>query len=171
MPTKTSKKADLIDESAIIATTTFELKKFEMKGDDLQWRMKLELKTRLNHTFREYNVRFSVNEKPFEIRIEDLERRKQMIQDEVQMAIDDGSPASNRKQQIKNIDLEIDQVRAELEQMIADLPVMSFDGVIEKLEYKYGDTVVTMMFPSEALAELNTQRGMLPHYKIELIRE
>lgn len=176
MGTKTSEKKkvnkpELIDDAEPIKQVSlFELKKIEMK-DDYEWRLKLVLKTRLNHTFREYKVKLSVNERPFEMRIEDLEKKKRQIQDDAQLAIDDGMPSSARNKHLKNIDNEIDEVRAELAQMLRDLPELEFEGVIEELKYKHGDTVISMFFPSAVLADLNQQRYLLKHYKIELIRE
>lgn len=166
------KKSELIDmESATVIPSLFELKEIKMK-DDMAWRLKLVLKTKLSHTWREYFVKFSVNERPFEMRIEDLERKKQQVQDEVQMALDDGTPASARNKQLKNIDEEIENVKAELESMLADCPSIEFDGMIEELKYKHGETHIIMWFPSESLKELNQYRAQLSHhYKIELIRE
>ena len=172
--TSTKKKAtkpELIDDvEPIKQVSLFELKKIEMK-DDYEWRLKLVLKTRLNHTFREYKVKLSVNERPFEMRIEDLEKKKRQIEDDAQLAIDDGMPSSARKTHLKNIDKEITEVKAELEQMLRDLQVLEFEGIIEELKYKHGDTVISMFFPSSILADLNQQRYLLKHYKIELIRE
>lgn len=174
METQTSTKKtkpDLIEDDAIIKQVAlFELKKIEMK-DDYEWRIKLVLKTRLNHTYREYKVKLSVNERPFEMRIEDLEKKKRQVEDDAQLAMDDGMPSSARKTHLKNIDKEIVEVKAELEQMLRDLPELEFEGVIEELKYKNGDTVISMFFPSAVLADLNQQRFLLKHYKIELIRE
>lgn len=171
-PTK-EKKSELIDmESAIIIPALFELKEIKMK-DDYQWRVKLILKTKLNHTYREYFVKFSINERPYEMRIEDLEVKKQKVQDDIQMALDDGTPASARNKQIANIDKEIEEVKKELEDLLECSPSIEFDGMIEELKYKDGnETHIIMWFPADSLKELNQFRAQLSrHYKIELIRE
>lgn len=173
MPTKTSKKKagakpvkELIDmDTAIIATAVFDLKKIEMK-DDLAWRIKLELKTKLSHTYREYDVKFSVNEEPFNIRIADLERKRSEVESENQLFGD------AKKTQLKNIDDEIKEVERELEDMQADCPDIEFAGTIEELKYKDGNTIIVMLFPASSLTEMNDKRRQLSHdYKIELIRE
>ena len=171
-PKAKEKKSELIDmESALVRSALFTLKEIKMK-DDFGWRIKLILKTKLEHTYREYFVKFSVNEEPFEMRIEDLERKKQQVQDDAQMALDDGMSDSARNKQIQNIDKEIEDVKAELESMLSGCPTIEFDGVIEELKYKYGETHIIMWFPSDSLKELNEHRKMLAHhYKIELIRE
>lgn len=164
MPTK-NKKAELIDDSAITVTTVFELKKIELK-DDLAWRMKIDLNTRLNHTFREYDVRLSIDESPYETRIADLERKIYEVESEASLF------EGNKKQEVKFINGQIADIRAELEEKKAQCPVIEFKGVIEELKYKDAyHTIVVILFPSDALAELNEMKRELSHYKIELIRE
>lgn len=166
MKTKKGAKKELLnlDESRIIATTVFELKKFEMK-DDMQWRMKLLLKTSLPQSFREYKVKLSLNEQPFNVRIADLERKRSEVETEETLFPD------QRKKQCQNIDLEIKEVEKELADTKANAPEIEFQGTIEELKYKEGDTLVMLQFPSVSLKELNDNRMTLKHYKIELIRE
>lgn len=162
-----SEKKDLLDlDTAIVHTAVFELKKIEMK-DDLAWRIKLELKTRLDQSSRKYGVKFSVNEEPFELRIKDLERKKNEVESEAQLF--DG----NKKTQLKNIGDEIKEVERELEDMKEMCPVIEFEeGTIEELKYKDGNTIIVMLFPASSLAELNDKRRELSnHYKVELTRE
>lgn len=158
-------KKDLLDtDTAIVATAVFDLKKIEMK-DDLAWRIKLELKTRLSQSFREYDVKFSINEEPFNVRIADLERKRSEVESESQLF--DG----NKKTQLKNIDDEIKEVENELKEMQENNPDIEFAGTIEELKYKDGNTIIVMLFPASSLAELNDKRRELGHYKVELIRE
>lgn len=162
---KKAPKAELLDtDSAIIATAVFELKKIEMKND-LAWRIKLELKTRLSQSFREYDVKFSVNEEPFNLRIADLERKRSEVESENQLF------GENKKTQLKNIESEIKEVEQELKDMQENCPDIEFSGTIEELKYKDGNTIITMLFPASSLTELNDKRRDLAHYKIELIRE
>lgn len=160
-----AEKKELLDtDTAIVATAVFDLKKIEMK-DDLQWRIKLELKTKLSHSYREYDVKLSVNEEPFNVRIKDLERKASEVESEAQLF--DG----NKKTQLKNIDDEIKEVEQELKDMQSECPDIEFAGTIEELKYKDGNTIISMMFPASTLSELNDKRRELGHYKIELIRE
>lgn len=169
MPTgkkKAGENTDLIDlEASTVATAVFELKKIEMK-DDLAWRIKLELKTKLDHSFREYNVKFSVNEQPFNLRIADLERKRSEVESEDQLFGD------QKKTQLKNIDSEVKEVEQELKEMQEMCPDIEFEGTIEELKYKDGNTIIVMLFPATSLAEMNDKRRQLAeYYKIELNRE
>jgi len=157
-------KKDLIDDMSIVATTVFDLKKIEMK-DDLQWRIKLELKTQLPQSFREYTLKFSLNEEPFNVRINDLERRKQEIESSAEL-FEEG-----KNTQVKNIDAEIKEIEGEIEDMRVNCPDIEFTGTIEELKYKDGNTIIVVLFPSPSVQELNEKRRDLQHYKIELIRE
>lgn len=162
-----AEKKELIDmDTAIIHTAVFELKKIEMK-DDLAWRIKLELKTRLDQSSREYGVKFSVNEEPFELRIKDLERKRSEVESENQLFGD------AKKTQLKNIDEEIKEVEQELKDTQDNCPDIEFEkGTIEELKYKDGNTIIVMLFPASSLKELNDKRRELANiYKIELIRE
>ncbi len=158
-------KKDLIESDlSLVATAVFDLKKIEMK-DDLQWRIKLELKTRLSQSFREYSVKLSVNEEPFNVRINDLERKRQEVASSAEL-FEEG-----KKTQLKNIDQEIKEVGLELKEMQENCPLIEFAGTIEELKYKDGNTIISMMFPASSVQELNEKRHDLAHYKIELLRE
>lgn len=163
MPKKNEE--ELIDDSAIVVASSFELKKFEMK-DDLVWRMKLELRTRLNHSFREYDVLLSIDESPYETRIADLERKRYEIDSEASLF------EGNKKQELKFIDGQIQDIKDELKEKKDQCQPIEFKGTIEELKYKDSvTTVIVMMFPSASLAELNEMKHELTHYKIELIRK
>lgn len=159
-------KPELIDlDSSIVSTAVFDLKEIKMKND-LAWRIKLELKTKLDHSFREYSVKFSVNEEPFNVRIQDLERKRDEVESENQLF------GEQKKTQLKNIDSEIKEVEQELEDMKEMCPDIEFAGTIEELKYKDGNTIIVMLFPASSLTEMNDKRRELAeHYKIELMRE
>jgi hypothetical protein len=163
---KTKAKVEpLLDlDSSIVATSTFELKKIEMK-DDMAWRIKLELKTRLSQSFREYKVKFVFNEDPYNTRIEDLEKKKNEINEENQLF------EGGKKQQLKNIDQDILEIEEERDEMKGQCVEIEFAGTIEELKYKDGNTIIVMLFPSDILAKLNDNKLLLRYYKIELIRE
>jgi len=171
MLTKTNKNKkpkapvkELLDLSEkIVVESVFKLKEIKMK-DDFIWRMKVELLTRLSQSFREYDVKLSANEKPFLTKIEDLNRRKADIESENQLF------EGNKKAQIKEIENEITECEEELEEMKRMCQVIEFKGTIEELKYKDGNTIVVMMFPSEVLAELDSNKTMFRNYKVELIR-
>lgn len=166
---KNKATTELLDlEETIVSTTTFKLKKIEMK-DDLEWRIKLELNTKLSQTFREYDVRFSVNETPFKLRIEGLERKIESIESDRQDSLPMG--VGTKKDHIKQIHNEIKDIEQELKDMENDCPPIDFKGTIEELKYKDGGTFISMLFPGSIVNELNEKKFLLVHYKIELIRK
>lgn len=163
--TKTKVEPLLDLDSAIMIDMTFELKKFEMK-DDLAWRMKLELHKKLSQSSREYKVRFVFNEDPYNRRIEDLEKKKDEINGELQLF------EGGKKQQLKNIDEDIKEIEEERDEMKDQCEEIEFAGTIEELKYKDSNTIIVMLFPSAVLAKLDSNKVLLnKYYKVELIRE
>lgn len=158
-------KKELLDINASIVATsvllfdTMKLDKF------LEWTLKITLKTQLPQSFRDYKVKLSLNEEPYKMKIEDLEKRVTDIESENQLF------EGNKKQQIKDIKEEIKEIEAELKQDLENTPEIEFNGIIQKLEYKNGDTVVTLWIPADTANEINKVRGILKTYKVDLIRE
>lgn len=153
----------------IIASAIFQFKELKLK-DDLCWYLKLLLKTRLQKSFREYSVRISLNEEPFELRIQDLERKKENIKADGQGDLFPTEGA--KKTQLKNIDQEIKDVEAELKDALEASSVIEFDATLEKLEYKDGDTLIVLDIPFNIVEEINKIKSDLTrHYKLELIVE
>lgn len=148
----------------VVATSVFAHEQTTLKKDRL-WRMKLTLKTTLPETFREYGVRLSLNEEPYETRIADIERRKADVSAENQLF------GAEKKKQLAGFDQQVKDVEAELEDAREAAPEIEFDATIEQLAYKDGDTVVVMMIPATAIPAINEQRLNLSNYKIELLRD
>ena len=65
----------------------------------------------------------------------------------------------------------IGDIQRDMEKARKDVPTMEFDAIVEQLAYKDGDTVLVMIVSADVVAQLNTNRHILKHYKIELIRE
>jgi DNA repair exonuclease SbcCD ATPase subunit len=107
-----------------------------------------------------------VNEEPFENRIADLERKEEELKSEKQLL------EQVQKEQLAGIKDEIKEVESELAEMTELCPTIEFDGTIEELKYKDGNTIVILMFPYSTLDYINEKRLLLSeHYKIDLIRE
>lgn len=159
-----SKKKELLDvnedivSSAVFGFESLKMDKFFM------WTMKLRIRTVLPQTFREYDIKLSLNEEPYFTRIEDLEKTIANIDSENQLF------EGGKKTQIKNIREEIRAIEEELKVDRENTPVISFKGSIEKLEYKDNDTIVTFYVPADTASEINNVRSMLKVYKIDLIR-
>lgn len=151
-------------QSAVVATCVFLLESIMMKKDKL-WRLKLTLKTQLPESFREYGVRLSLNEEPYLMRIDDLKKRL------VEVNAENPLFKGDKKKQLKQIEQQIADVKTELHEAQSVLPVIEFDGTIEQLTYKDGDTIVVMMIPAKSVGELNDNRNQVNAYKIELLRD
>ena len=156
-------------DQEIIATSIFQFKELKLK-DDLCWYLKLLLKIRLPQAYREYTVKISLNEAPFEMRIQDLEKKKEEIKADKQSELFPSESA--KKVQLKNIDEEIKNIQEELKEALEQSSVIEFEGSLEKLEYKDSDTLIVTYIPYEVVEPINKIKSDLTrHYKIELIRE
>lgn len=160
------KKAVEKEESlGFVATSVFLLEELKMKKDFI-WRMKLKMKTVLPQSYREYDVKLSLNEEPFNLRIEDLEKRRYEVETDNQ-----GDMFEGKKTQLKNIDLEIKEVRKELETALKESAIIEFKATIEELKYKDADTIIVLQIPASTVKEINDSKYVLKTYKVELIRE
>lgn len=171
--TKTStKRKELmkLDEvSNVVATSIFDFKKLLLDSKTMEWTLTVLFRERLSHSYREYDFKFSLNDEPFNMKIKDLERRKEELKTNKQGDLFPEEGAV--KQQLKNIDRDIDEVRGELEQALNDIEVFEFAGVVQKLEYKHGDTLLVFSVPSDMVEKINRNKSVFNQYKIELIRE
>lgn len=165
---KAKKELLNLEERNIFGSAVFTFKKL-MLNENLRWSLNLVLKTTLPESFREYTFKFSLNENPYTMRISDLERRIAEINADAQGDLFPSDGA--RKTQIKNIEKDIQDTKDELKEALESTPVIEFDGVIDKLEYKNGETIVTFSVPANSVSELNTNRSIFTNYKLELIRE
>lgn len=155
-------------EGTVMDTALFKFKKLFL-SEDLRWSIHLVLKTTLPESFREYTFKFSLNEEPYQVRIDDLKKRKEEIKADVQGDLFPSEGA--KKSQLKAIDSEIEDIVKELKDSLESTPEISFGGAIDKLEYKDGDTVIVFSVPASSVQDINNNRSILQHYKLELIRE
>ena len=165
---KSKKELLVVEDTNVVASAVFDFKKLQM-DETLRWTLQLILKTTLPQSYREYTFKFGLNESPFKMRIQDLERKKEEVKADNQ---EDLFPSEGaKKTQLKNIDSEIVDIQAELEDALQDTPVIEFEGVINKLEYKNGQTIVVFTVPSGKVVELDNVRDIFENYKLDLIRE
>lgn len=163
---KKADKKELLnsEDYSFSVASVFLLEEIKMKKDFI-WRMKLTLKTTLPQLFREYHVRLSLNESPYEMRIKDLEKKRYEVETEAQLLPD------VQKEQLRNIDNDIKEIEQELKDALRDTAVIEFEASIEQLAYKEGDTVVVFLVPATSIQELNENRRRFTDYKVELMRE
>lgn len=158
---------ELIDMSEPIKVeATFTLKEIKMKMDDLAWRIKFALNKRLDSTFREYDVRLSVNTDPYDDDISLIERKIEEVESESHLFGDE------KVEKVRYLRGQILDIKDKLGEVVDKCETMEFKGIIEELKYKDARTTqVVMIIPAEAVETLNEQRVNMEHYKIELIRK
>lgn len=158
---------ELIDMSEPIKVeATFTLKEVKMKMDDMAWRMKFALNKRLDSTFREYDVRMSVNTDPFDDDISVIERKIEEVESESHLFGDE------KVEKVRYLRGQILDIKDRLGEVVDMCETMEFKGIIEELKYKdTRTTMVVMIIPAEAIQTLNEMRAHMGHYKIELIRK
>lgn len=156
---KTQEKEPLLSYESVFALDSLTMK------NDFAWYLKITLSLMLPQSFRVYTVKMTFNEKPFEARIKDLENEIKKIEEEASLFPD------GKNKQVSNIKKQIKSVETELADMRDTCPEFDFTGIIEALQYKKGDTQITLRIPSEIVGEINTHRLLLENYKVVLIRE
>ena len=170
---KTSRKVSSllnVDEASnVVATSIFDFKKLLLDSKSMEWTLTVLFRERLSHSYREYDFKFSLNDEPFNMKISDFEKRREELKNNKQGDLFPEEGAI--KQQLKNIERDIDEVKAELEQALNDIEVFEFAGVVQKLEYKHGDTLLVFSVPSDMVEKINRNKSVFNQYKIELIRE
>lgn len=147
---------------SLVAKSIFDLKEIRMK-DDKAWRLKAVLKVSLPQSFREYDVKLSLNEEPYESRIKDVERKIE----EVNLS----NELFDKRDAIAEMRGQIKDIQEELAEALKETHTIEFSGVLEELKYKDSDTVVVMLIPADVIQELNDARFKFETYKIELLRE
>lgn len=165
MAKKATQSKELLNGD-LIASSLFSFDSMKM-DKFLSWNMKLVLKTVLPQTFRQYKLVLSLNEEPYQTKIEALDRNIAEIEADGQNELFEGG----KKGRIKAIKEEIREVEQELEEMRGMAKEISFFGSIQKLEYKYGDTIIVVTVPGEVVGDINNIRTILKDYKVDLIRE
>lgn len=169
MKNKVVKKELLDVNEKIVSSAVLKFKELKLKND-LCWYLVLLLKVKLSQSFREYTLKFSLNEEPFKLRIKDLERKKEDVKADKQSELFPSEGA--KKTQLRNIDDEIEEVEKELKEQLSETPEFEFDATVEKLEYKDGDTQVMFLIDPSVVTQINDVKIMLDrYYKVELIRE
>jgi len=157
-------KKSTVQEALPVATSVFLFDSLKM-DKSLYWDLKIAMKTILPEGFREYTVKLSLNEEPFNMRIEDLQNRLAVIKDQKQLF------SAEQKKEMSDIEDQIEEVKDEMKEMLEITPAIEFETVITKIEWKNGDTIFTMNLPAEQVNEFNDNRSKLSTYKIELYRK
>lgn len=161
---KGQKKELLNTEDILTIESLFQFEKLELKKGS-HWTLKLALKTQLPEAYREYKLRFSLNEKPYEAELEQLEKRKYEIETEPQLF------EGNKKQAVRDVEGQMKDVEKDLENAREVYEDIECHCAIEQLAYKDSDTVVVFVIPAETVDALNKHRNDFVNYKVELIRE
>jgi len=128
----------------------------------LHWVLKLSINEILDRSFYKYSIKLSINEKPFEDRVEDAERKITELQTEAHL------PNMEDKQGIKDLQDRIKKTKEELAQLIRSTDVIDFLTTVISIKYSGLSTVVEFDVPADTIALLNKNRFFFNQYKIEL---
>lgn len=152
------------EQSELVISSLFSFEQLQLnKGAG--WTLKLSLKTSLPETLREYKLRLSLNELPFEKEIESLKQRQISIQNEPQLF------EGNQKQAIRDINDQIRTVENDIKNAREIYEEIEFHSIINSVTYKDRDTVVVLSIPADTVEALNKHRNDFVNYKVELIRD
>lgn len=131
-------------------------------SDGMRWIMKLMIGVILDRSFYRYDIKLSINEKPFEDRINDLETKK------FQLNIETTLPGMSNKAEEKALQDKIDAVRTEMENLIRQTDTIKFITKVASINYKGDKTLVEFIIPSDVIELLNKNRFYFNQYKISL---
>ncbi len=131
-------------------------------SDGMRWIMKLMIGQILDRSFYRYDIRLSINEKPFEERISDINRKI----DEV--SSDNTLPGFKNSQEVNELNDRIDTIKNELQGLISQTDVMEFTTKVATINYKGDKTLVEFIVPSDMIQLLNKNKFFFNQYKIEL---
>lgn len=158
MPKKKKNKAELIDmesENPGMIESTIFLQELKLK--DKRWSAKMLIGTILPKSYHRYQVKMSLDESPYEERIEELAKGL------------DESLFKEEKSSVKSTQKRIKEIRQELERMKNDCFDIEFFCTVEEVKYKDSETLLTSRVPDDIVQDLNIQKFRLEAYKIALI--
>lgn len=134
----------------------------KVEGGGLYWILKLNIDQILSRSYYKYNLRLSINEEPFNRRINDAENKISEINTEAHL------PGMENKQEIKELQDRIKTIKNELNQLIKQTDVMEFMADVLTLKYSGVATVIEFKIPADTINLLNKNRFFFSQYKIEL---
>lgn len=126
------------------------------------WVLKLNINKILDRSFYKYNARLSINEEPFNRRIEEAERKMEEVRTEAHL------PNMEDKGEIKRLEETIKNVKSELAQLIKNTDTIDFFATVMTIKYSGIMTVVEFNIPADTINLLNKNRFFFGQYKIEL---
>jgi hypothetical protein len=155
------------DKKPFLIQTTFGLGgttplALKMDGGGIYWDLKLNINQILDRSFYKYNIRLSINEDPFNRKIEEAERKISEIGSESHL------PGMEDKGEIKSQMERIKDTKIELEQLIKSTDIIEFYATVISIKYSGVVTVVEFNIPADIIALLNKNRFFFSQYKIEL---
>ena len=154
------KKPFLIETTFSLAGATPLALKNDASG--IYWVLKLNINQILDRSFYEYNVKLSVNEEPFNRRIDNCENKLEELRTEAHL------PNMDDKSQMKELENTIKKIKQELATLIKTTDVIEFFCKVMSIKYNGVVTVVEINVPADTIQLLNKNRFSFGQYKIEL---
>lgn len=128
--------------------------------DKMKWNLKLEINEILNRSFYRYNIHLSINEKPFEHRLEEIDRVIREEQDSGKLFID--------RKKVTRLQAQKKEVKEELEKLLKETDEISLYAQVVNLKYNGTKTDVEFEIPADNIQLLNKNRFYFGYYQISL---
>jgi hypothetical protein len=157
---KSKKLLENPEDLKVGITALFKVDEIKMKN--LRWSFKIAVTKILPKTYHDYSCRLSLDEEPYDKKIKHEENRIEEIKRDQSLFKD------NDRSKIADCNTEIVEIRKEMREMKVTCYPIDFHGQIEALKYKDGDTHLVVKIPDDVIEDLNKQKNLFPHYKIEL---
>lgn len=157
----TKELLDINESPDLLISANFLLEEMKMKKD-MQWRIKLSVKKILPKSYHYLDIDFLVDEEPYNRRMERIEERMREVGNKPQLF------DSEQKKDMKTLDGQMADVRNELRKLKDECETINTTASIEELKYKDGNTVLTLLVPSDTVIRLNENKLNLGHYRVNI---
>lgn len=147
LPAEELKTAGMIE-------TALDIESITLKGK--RWSARLKIRTLLPRSYHRYTIKLDLDERPYEKRIDDLER-------ELEAGLFSKERTSRRE-----VNKKIGEIRDELETMKKSCEHIEFPATVEQLTYRDGDTLVSLRIPDDVIEPLNRQKYRIDAYRVQL---
>lgn len=126
----------------------------------LRWEMEILVEKTLPKTYRDYRMTMVFDEEPFEIQIEDIQKKIHEMETENAL-IKNIQDINFNKERISSIMEDRDKKKKECR-------TIEFVAEVQELKYKESDTKLTIRIPDLLIPEINDRKNWFTYYRLEL---
>ena len=129
---------------------------------DKKWNLELSIDEILDRSFYRYNIQLSINRKPFEYRLAEIDKA---IEEE---RTSGKIPGMEDKKKISKLQNQKKEVNDELEKLLKDTDEISLYSQVVNIKYNGTKTDVKFEIPADNIQLLNKNRFYFGYYQISL---